>query len=72
MLDARLVLYRSFRELDKRTRKLAQSDSVCQRFMTTPGVGFVTALTFKAAVPFDQKCFRMPSKNDVTSGPFKS
>jgi transposase len=50
MFDARLVLYRSFRELDNRTRKLAQSDSVCQRFMTTPGVGFVTALTFKAGV----------------------
>ena len=50
MLDARLVLYRTFRELDNRTRKLAQNDSVCQRFMTTPGVGFVTALTFKAGV----------------------
>lgn len=50
MLDARLVLYRTFRELDNRTRKLAQSDPICQRFMTAPGVGFVTALTFKAGV----------------------
>jgi transposase len=50
LLDARLVLYHSFRELDNRTRKLAQRDSVCQRLMTAPGVGFVTALTFKAAV----------------------
>ena len=50
MLDARLTLYRTFRELDNRTRKLAQSDAVCQRLMSAPGVGFVTALTFKAAV----------------------
>jgi len=50
LLDARLVLYRTFRELDNRTRKLAQQDRVCQRLMTAPGVGFVTALTFKAAV----------------------
>jgi transposase len=50
LLDARLVLYRAFRELDNRTRKLAQQDPVCQRLMTAPGVGFVTALTFKAAV----------------------
>jgi transposase len=50
LLDARLVLYQTFRELDNRTRKLAQQDPVCQRLMSAPGVGFVTALTFKAAV----------------------
>lgn len=50
VLDARLVLYRTFRELDNRTRKAAHADPVCQRLMTAPGVGFVTALTFKAAV----------------------
>jgi transposase len=50
LLDARLVLYRSFRELDNRTRKMAQQDKVCQRLMTAPGVGYVTALTFKAGV----------------------
>jgi len=50
LLDARLVLYRTFRELDNRTRKLAQQDTVCQRLMSAPGVGFITALTFKAAV----------------------
>ena len=47
VLDARLVLYRTFRELDNRTRKAAHADPVCQRLMTAPGVGFVTALTFK-------------------------
>jgi transposase len=50
LLEARLVLYRTFRELDNRTRKLAQRDSVCQCLMSAPGVGFVTALTYKAAV----------------------
>jgi transposase len=50
MLDARLVLYRTFRELDNRTRKAAHADPVCQRLMSAPGVGFVTALTFKAGV----------------------
>ncbi len=50
MLDARLVLYHAFRELDNRTRHMAHDDPVCQRLMTAPGVGFVTALTFKAGV----------------------
>lgn len=50
MLDARLALYRTFRELDNRTRKLALNDPICQRLMTAPGVGFVTALTFKSGV----------------------
>ena len=50
LLDARLVLYRTFLELDNRTRKLAHDDPVCQRLMSAPGVGFVTALTYKAGV----------------------
>ena len=50
MLDARLVLYQTFRILDNRTRHLAHDDPVCLRLMSAPGVGFVTALTFKAGV----------------------
>ena len=50
LLDARLMLYRTFRELDNRTRHLAEEDEVCQRLMTAPGVGYVTALTYKAGV----------------------
>ncbi len=50
MLDARLVLYQTFRVLDNRTRHLAQDDAICQLFMTAPGVGFITALTYKAGV----------------------
>ena len=50
LLDARLVLYHTFRELDNRTRNMALADEVCLRLMTVPGVGFITALTFKAGV----------------------
>jgi transposase len=50
LLDARLVLYHCFRKLDNRTRHMAHADVVCQRLMSAPGVGFVTALTFKAGV----------------------
>jgi transposase len=50
LLDARLVLYQTFRVLDNRTRHLANDDPVCVRLMSVPGVGFITALTFKAGV----------------------
>ncbi len=50
MLDARLVLYRTFLTLENRVRNLAKQDRVCQLFMTAPGVGPITALTFKAGV----------------------
>jgi transposase len=50
LLDARLVLYHTFRVLDNRTRHLAHDDPVCVRLMSVPGVGFITALTFKAGV----------------------
>lgn len=50
LLDARLVLYRTFLEMERRTKKMAADDIICQRLMTTPGVGAISALTFKAAV----------------------
>ena len=50
LLDARLVLYKTFRVLDNRTRHLAQGDPTCVRLMTAPGVGPITSLTFKAGV----------------------
>ena len=50
LLDARLVLYHCFRELDNRTRHMAHADPVCLRLMSAPGVGFITALTYKAGV----------------------
>lgn len=50
LLDARLALYKTYLKLDKQARDMAQEDPVCQRLMTAPGVGPVTALTFKAGV----------------------
>ena len=50
MLDARLVLYQTYLKLDNQVKVLAREDTICQRLMTVPGVGAITALTFKAAV----------------------
>ncbi|WP_395943423.1 IS110 family transposase [Brevundimonas sp.] len=50
MLQARQMLFDTFMELDRRVRKAAHEDEVCTRFMGIPGVGEITALSFKAAV----------------------
>ena len=50
LLDARLVLYKTYLQLDNQARAMAREDPVCQRLMTVPGVGAITALTFKAGV----------------------
>lgn len=50
LLDARAVLYKTYRELDRRVKQSASRDEVCLRFMAIPGVGPVAALTFRAAV----------------------
>lgn len=57
LLDARLVLYQHFLELDRRVKRAASHDEVCMRMMTVPGVGPIAALTFKAAVD-DPKRFK--------------
>ena len=50
LLDARVVLYQHFLELDRRVKRAASQDEVCMRMMTVPGVGPIAALTFNAAV----------------------
>jgi transposase len=50
MLRARNVLMQEVIRLDAVTKKIAQSDPVCRRLMTIPGIGPDTALTFRAAV----------------------
>jgi len=50
MLQARQTLFATFIELDRRVRLAAREDAVCRRFMSVPGVGEITALSFKAAV----------------------
>ena len=50
MLEARAMLFETFIELDRRVKRVAREDAICRRFMTVPGVGEITALSFKAAV----------------------
>ena len=50
LLDARDVLYQHYLELDRWVKRAASHDEVCMRLMTVPGVGPITALTFKSAV----------------------
>lgn len=50
MLEARHMLFDTFVQLDRRVRQAAHEDAVCRRFMGVPGVGEITALSFKAAV----------------------
>ena len=50
LLEARHVLYRIYLKLDNEVKAVVRTDPVCQRLMTVPGVGAITALTFKAAV----------------------
>lgn len=50
LLDVRLELYHAFLELDRRVRAQAHGCDICLLLMTTPGVGYITALTFRAAV----------------------
>jgi transposase len=50
MLDMHRDMWRQSDEYDKQIEKLAKADPVCQRLMTVPGVGPVTALTYVTAV----------------------
>ena len=49
--------YRTYLVLDRRVKLVARNDAVCRQLMTVPGVGPITALTFKAAVD-DPRRFR--------------
>ena len=50
LLEARLMLYRTYLKLDNEVKAVVRADSVCRRLMTVPGVGAITALTFRAAI----------------------
>lgn len=50
MLEARQALFEAFREMERRLYAIAHHDPVCLLLMTVPGVGQVTALSFKAAI----------------------
>jgi transposase len=50
MLRARDVLRTEVNALYRQVLALVRTDDVCRRLMTVPGVGALTALTFKAAI----------------------
>jgi transposase len=50
LLVARNALREQLIGLDERVRDAAKADPVCRRLMSTPGVGAIVALTFRAAV----------------------
>lgn len=50
IIRAHGLLVSEYNALNQRVRNEANNDPVCRRLMTIPGVGPITALTFKAAV----------------------
>lgn len=50
LLDARKTIGEQIADLDRKVMKLARSDRQVRAFMTTPGIGPITALLFKATI----------------------
>jgi transposase len=50
MLAARATLLEQFNKLHKAVLNVVRKDEVCRRFMTTPGVGAIVAITYKSAL----------------------
>lgn len=50
LLEARKTIERQIAELGRKVMKLARGDSQVRAFMTTPGIGPITALLFKATI----------------------
>src|SRR3954464_8341265 len=50
LLNARATLIAEVAKLHKELLMIARADGVCRRLMTVPGVGALTALTFKTAI----------------------
>ena len=52
LLDARIVIYKHFLDLNRRVKQSAKTEAVCMQMMAAPGVGPIAALTFKAAIDY--------------------
>ena len=50
LLEARMAIEQQIDDLDRKVLKLARHDVQVRRFMTTPGIGPITALCFKATI----------------------
>jgi transposase len=59
--DARRIAHSyEYLKLDNEIKAIVRTDPVCQRLMTVPRIGAVTAPTFKAAVD-DPRRFKLDS-----------
>jgi transposase len=50
LLKARMAIEQQIGDLDRKVMKLARHDEQVRRLMTTPGVGPITALCFRATI----------------------
>jgi len=50
MLAARTALWNEFTKLHREMLRIARADKICQRLMSTPGVGALVSLTYRSAV----------------------
>jgi transposase len=50
MLSTRATLLTEFNKLHKAVLDIVRHDDVCRRFMTTPSVGAIVAITYKSAL----------------------
>lgn len=50
LLEMRATLLAQVRVYDRALRRLATADAVCQRLMTVPGVGILTALAYRSGI----------------------
>jgi len=50
ILAARTALWNEFTKLHREMLRVSRADKVCQKLMTTPGVGALVALTYRSAV----------------------
>ena len=50
LLEARKAIEQQVDDLDRKVLRLARHDAQVRRFMTTPGIGPITALCFKATI----------------------
>jgi transposase len=65
LLIARRVLREQLGVLHRQLLEIVRHDEVCRRLMTTPGVGPVVALTFRASVD-------VPSRFTNSKAPWKT
>ena len=61
LLARRGDLLATVRDYDRTLRRWAREDAICRRLMTTPGVGVLTALSFRATVDQPARFRRGPS-----------